>query len=149
MAFSDQIKLLRKELKLTQIEFGERLAVSRSVVKNWEYGSVEPTEMAVRHICNTFHISEQWLRTGEGEMYEETAETIFDQLAAEYDLGPAGRLIVDTALKMYRIGGEQAFVDMIQELLPVMQDIVQQAEARKFSGGAAEQETQPEQSGIK
>lgn len=140
--------MLRQDLSLTQAEFGERLAVSRSVVSNWEYGMVEPNDMAIRHLRNTFSVREEWLRTGEGDMYEQDANTILDQLAAEYALGPAGRLIVQTALKMYDIGGEQAFVDMIQELLPVMQDIVQQAEARKFSGGAAEQETQSERSGI-
>lgn len=130
--FKDAIKVLRKELHLTQTEFGDRLAVSRSVVSNWEYGIVEPSDMAIRHMCNTFHISERWLRTGEGDMYEQDAHTILDQLADEYRLGPAGRMIVQAALKMYDIGGEEAFVRMVQELLPMMQEIASRAETQKF-----------------
>lgn len=146
--FKDCIKALRKDNGLTQTEFGDRLAVSRSVVSNWEYGMVEPTDMAIRHICNTFHVREQWLRTGEGEMYEETAETVLDQLAAEYDLGPAGKMIVQAALKMYRIGGEKAFVDLVRDILPMMQDIVKQADVDKLRGALSGPGTDSARSGT-
>ena len=70
-------------------------------------------------------------------MYEQDAHSILDQLAKEYNLGPAGRMIIQAALKMYDIGGEAAFVEMVRDLLPVMHDIVGQAEASKFSGESA------------
>lgn len=109
---------------------------------------VEPNDMSIRHLRNTFNVREEWLRTGEGDMYEETAETIFDQLAAEYDLGPAGKMIVQAALKMYHIGGEKAFVDLVCDILPMMQEIVKQADADKLSRALAAREEEQERSGT-
>ncbi|MBQ7784877.1 MAG: helix-turn-helix transcriptional regulator [Clostridia bacterium] len=143
-----RIKQIRADKKLTQAEFARDLGVKRNTIAMYETSGRVPAESVIISICRTYHVREEWLRTGEGEMYEETAETIFDQLAAEYDLGPAGKMIVQAALKMYQIGGEKAFVDLVRDILPMMQEIVQQAEARKFSGGDAEQETQSERSGT-
>lgn len=145
----ERIKAIRKSKALSQADFGSRLGVSRSVISNLEYGLVEPNDMMIQHICNTFHASEEWLRTGEGEMYEQDAHAILDQLAKEYNLGPAGRMIIQAALKMYDIGGEKAFVDLVRDILPIMQDIVKQADSDMLSHALAAQEAEQAQSGTK
>ncbi len=138
----DRIKQIRKAAGLTQYEFGERLGYAPSSAASWEKKDAQmPPDTTILLICKTFHVREEWLRTGEGEMYEQNAHTILDQLAEEYRLGPAGRMIVDAALKMYDIGGERAFVEMIRDLLPVMQDIVAQAEGRAFIDAAPQDST--------
>ena len=51
MASMSEIKAIRKELGLTQIEFGARLGIHQSQVSRWESGSVDPdvrTMMAAR-----------------------------------------------------------------------------------------------------
>lgn len=70
---SDRIKQLRKSLGLTQSEFGKRISVSIDAVKNLEYNRVTPSDITISMIVNTFGVSEDWLRTGEGEMFRKAS----------------------------------------------------------------------------
>lgn len=63
-----RIKEVRKSLKLSQTDFGKRLGVSRDVINNIENKRVAPSESLVKLIAAEFHVSETWLRTGEGDM---------------------------------------------------------------------------------
>ena len=65
----DRIKSVRKYSSMTQSEFGEKIGVSRDVIANIEYGRVEPSQVITKSICREFDVNEQWLRTGEGEMF--------------------------------------------------------------------------------
>ncbi len=65
----DRIKLLRKELELTQEKFSERLGIKRNTIAKYETGINEPTNAVISLICREFNVNEQWLRTGEGEMF--------------------------------------------------------------------------------
>ena len=64
------IKKLRQELGLSQDEFGRRLGVTRGAVTNIELNKVEPKPLFVDLICREFNVNEEWLRTGEGEMFK-------------------------------------------------------------------------------
>lgn len=64
-----RIKTLRKELGLTQEKFAERLHMKRNTIANYEIGRNEPIDAVVTLICKEFNVNEQWLRTGEGEMF--------------------------------------------------------------------------------
>lgn len=67
---NERIKKLRQELGLSQDEFGRRLGVTRGAVTNIELNKVEPKPLFVELICREFNVSEEWLRTGEGEMFK-------------------------------------------------------------------------------
>lgn len=71
---SDRIKAVREALGLSQREFGERLGVSRDVISNIEYNRVQPKDIFIRHICELYKVSEQWLKTGSGEMFDSSPE---------------------------------------------------------------------------
>lgn len=75
----DRIKKLRKELNLTQREFSEQIGSSQNIVANYEIGRRNPSNSVINNICKTFNVSEKWLRTGEGEMFEQVSES--DQLS--------------------------------------------------------------------
>lgn len=64
----DRLKALRNELNLTQQAFADRIGVKRNTVATYEMGRNEPTDPVIKLICDTFHVNEVWLRTGEGEM---------------------------------------------------------------------------------
>ena len=64
-----RIKKLRESLNLTLEAFGSRIGVTRSAISNIENGRREPTNQLIFSICREFHVSEEWLRTGEGEMF--------------------------------------------------------------------------------
>lgn len=72
MEMFERIKLLRTEqLHMTQTEFGEALGVKRDVINNIENNRLknpEKQEPIYRLMCEKFNVSEEWLRTGNGEM---------------------------------------------------------------------------------
>lgn len=66
---SERFRTIRTKENLTQEQFGKKLGVSRSVIKNIEYGKVELKESLLKLVCNEFSINELWLRNGTGDMY--------------------------------------------------------------------------------
>lgn len=68
---NERIKKLRKALDLTQQEFASKIGVKRNTVATYEMGRSVPSDSALSLICKTFNVNEQWLRTGEGEMFNQ------------------------------------------------------------------------------
>lgn len=66
---TDRIKKLRKALDLTQQEFADRLNVGRNNIAGYETGRRSPSDAVVTLICREFNVNEEWLRTGEGDMF--------------------------------------------------------------------------------
>lgn len=66
---NERIRELRTVLNLSQVKFGMPIGLSRDEVKNIEYGKTVPKDITIPIICEKFHVSESWLRTGEGEMF--------------------------------------------------------------------------------
>ena len=54
---------------LTKTAFAERLNVSQSFISRLAIGASVPSDRTIVDICREFGVSEQWLRTGEGEMF--------------------------------------------------------------------------------
>lgn len=71
---NERIKRLRKELKLTQQQFADKIKVKRNTVATYEMGRSVPSDSAIALICKTFHVNEDWLLNGNGEMFEELPE---------------------------------------------------------------------------
>lgn len=65
-----RIKELRKELNLTQQGFADALKISKSAIEAYEYRNTTVSDRTIGDICRVFHVSENWLRTGEGEMFQ-------------------------------------------------------------------------------
>lgn len=68
----ERIEILRKDLSMSRRVFGERLGVSESVIVNIEYDRLkrpDQKETLYKLICKEFNVNEEWLRTGEGEMF--------------------------------------------------------------------------------
>lgn len=66
----DRIKELRKALGLTQQEFSDRIGVKRNTIAQYESGRNAPIDAVVSLICRVFGVNEEWLRTGEGKMFQ-------------------------------------------------------------------------------
>lgn len=65
----DRIKKLRKELDLTQQEFADKIGIPRDSIGGYETGRRNPSEAAISLICAKCNVNEEWLRTGQGEMF--------------------------------------------------------------------------------
>lgn len=95
-----RIKELRTALHLTLEGFGDRIGVTRAAVSKWENGDRGIADSMVVSICREFGVSEQWLRTGEGEMFEQTRETVLDRLATEYSLDKEQVSVIENFLDL-------------------------------------------------
>ena len=69
IVMKNRIKLLRKDLKLTQKEFGDAIKVSNSNISNIENGSVNLTDRNIYEICSKFNVNKDWLKHGIGDVY--------------------------------------------------------------------------------
>lgn len=70
----NRIKKLRKELDLTQQAFADKIGMKQNTIAQYEMGRTIPSDAIVFSICREFGVNETWLRTGEGEMFEELTE---------------------------------------------------------------------------
>lgn len=86
MSIGERIKQFRKSIKKTQAEFGKTLGVGRDTMTNYEIGRVSPPDTFIQLLSTKYNISEEWLRTGEGSMYQETDTTLFAAFAKRYAL---------------------------------------------------------------
>ena len=73
----DRIKKLRKALDLTQSDFAARIGSTQNNIANYETGRRSPSAAALNNICKEFSVNEEWLRTGNGEMFKAAPSCVF------------------------------------------------------------------------
>jgi transcriptional regulator with XRE-family HTH domain len=69
MDFATRIKTYRKQKGFSQLELAVFLGVSPGTIGNWEKNRSTPVEDALSTIARKMGVGEEWLRTGEGEMF--------------------------------------------------------------------------------
>ena len=83
MDVGKRIKAIRKELGLTQKDFGVQIGIASNTITGYETGVRVPSPQVIRSICREFNVNEEWLSTGQGEMFrqtEESAITLIDRI---------------------------------------------------------------------
>ena len=68
---NERIKEVRKTLGLTLDKFGERVGMKKSSLSQVENCTNAVSGQLRTAVCREFHVREEWLRTGEGEMFED------------------------------------------------------------------------------
>ena len=68
---NERLKKLRKTLDLTQQEFADRIGSKRNTIAKYETDTNVPSAAVISLICREFNVKENWLRTGEGDMFME------------------------------------------------------------------------------
>lgn len=119
----NRIKQIRKDNKLTQVEFGERIGVKGNTVTNYETGLRNPTDAVILSICREFGVNKDWLLTGKGDMYDapedEVAAVVSDLLE---ECNPFYDIII-SIMKSYKKlddKSQAALNSLIQELMENM-----------------------------
>jgi len=86
---NERLKAIRLELNMKQEDFGKRLSLTKFAISNYENGKTNIPDRVINDICREFDVSEDWLRTGAGEMFEQLTE---QQKAMKY----TAKLLKDT-----------------------------------------------------
>lgn len=68
---NERIREVRKTLNLTLEAFGQRVGMKKSSLSHMENGTNAVSGQLRTAVCREFHVREEWLRTGEGNMFEE------------------------------------------------------------------------------
>lgn len=96
MTINDRIKEIRKELKMTQVDFGKRICISQGQLTSIENGKRNVTDRTIKMICTEFNVSEQWLRTGAGDRRIQPDVNSIDALVMQYDFPDIVRKLLET-----------------------------------------------------
>lgn len=96
-----RLKSLRVDLlNITQEELAKRTGISRAAISNYEIDRNQPSDLAIRVICEKFNVNETWLRTGEGNPFltmsksDEIAKFIGSMLVDETEDGYFKRALI-------------------------------------------------------
>lgn len=100
MTQGERVKEIRKSLKLTTEQFGEKLGVTKQTVSRIENGVNNLTEQMQKSICREFNVNSEWLSNGRGEMFSSVPETILDALCKQFDLDDFDRGLISEYLKL-------------------------------------------------
>lgn len=103
MNAGERVKIIRKESKLTQKEFGDRIGTTKNNISMIESGKNNLTEVMAKAICREFDVDYFWLTEGTGEMFIEKADEtkeIIDKIVEQYQLNETSRSILEAYVNM-------------------------------------------------
>ena len=117
----DRIKALRERLGKSQDEFGKDIGLTRNYISLIENGQRNLSDQSINVLCSLYNVNEEWLRTGNGEMFvpetkdEQISKMLADVLKCE-DSDFKKRLIVALS-KMDDAGWDslEKFIDSINQ----------------------------------
>ena len=78
---NERLKALRKSLNLTQKDFAEKRGIKRNTLAKYETGVISPSTAVVSLICRVFNVNEDWLRSGQGEMFLPTGDDVAEMVS--------------------------------------------------------------------
>ena len=118
MTQGERVRILRKELSLSQEIFGKKLSVRKTAISKIERGENCLTDRMLKSICREFNVNDEWLRSGKGDMFlpieDEVAEIVSRLLE---DSNPFYDLILDIMQAFDKLddNGKKVFCNDIEE----------------------------------
>lgn len=93
-----RIKQLRRYLNMTLLEFGDKIGIAHSTLSQIETNKLKINDRIIYLICSKFNVNENWLRTGEGDIFI-TLDVKYEELFNIYkDITPVLQdFLLDTA----------------------------------------------------
>lgn len=119
MTQGERVRTLRKGLSLTLENFGKKLGVGKTAIYKIEKGENSLTDRMFNSICREFNVNENWLRSGEGEMFlpvEDEVGEIVSKLVEESN--PFYDTILDIVHTFNNLDdkGQEVFCNFIDDL---------------------------------
>lgn len=117
----ERIRKLRRILDLTQEKFAERIGIKRNTVATYESGRNEPVDSVVALICREFHVNEEWLRNGTGEMFAQDSEDEMQVLTEKYSLSAADRILIEKFVSL-KADTRNAILEFMADVVASIQE---------------------------
>ncbi|MBS6063648.1 MAG: helix-turn-helix transcriptional regulator [Peptostreptococcaceae bacterium] len=91
---NERVRELRKALNLTMEKFGERVGVQKTAISRIESGVNNLTDQMLKLICREFSVNEDWLRSGQGDMFIISKEDYISEVSKSYNLDTLDEAII-------------------------------------------------------
>lgn len=142
---NEHIKKLRKALDLTQQEFASRIGSVQNTITGYETGRRVPSNQVISLICKTFGVNEEWLRTGEGEMFAPSVTDELDALADRYPTLTHESLVFIEKLVGLSEANQNVIMGFLREVVQGFGDVIPGTQAKpgaidKMSDGELHEE---------
>lgn len=116
MTINERIKKVRIDKGYSQQKFADKIKLSANFINLIERGSRNPSERTLNDISAEFNVNLEWLKTGEGDMYDEESEdVVIEALKSEYELDDIDVEIIQTYIKMAPLE-RQVFKNFIKSI---------------------------------
>ena len=96
MTIGERLRFLRKS-KLGYKncdDFGAKIGLSGSNIRNIETGRINLTDRVISDICNVYLVNEEWLRNGN---YDDDDDKIFIKLSDDEELAMYTQMLLDSS----------------------------------------------------
>lgn len=130
-----RIKKARRALDLTQQTFAEKIGMKQNSIALIESGKRNISDQAILSICREFNVNEEWLRTGNGEMFNPNPSDTLEQLAKEYQLSNAAYVMLEKFIAL-RPEIQNGIFNYIHEVCSALDGMSPGAPAYKSAGKA-------------
>ena len=98
---NERVKAIRKHFKLNQTQFGEKIGLKQRSIADIERGRNSLTKRNFDNICRTFDVNPDWLKTGNGEMFNKKGrDRYLELLIAEYGLTSEHKILLESILEL-------------------------------------------------
>ncbi len=118
---NERIRKLRRTLDLTQAVFAEKIGMKQNSIALVEGGKRNISDYAIRVICREFDVNEEWLRTGNGEMFNPSPDSELDALAKKYGLSHNARVMIEKFINL-KPDQQDAVIHYIKEVASSLDD---------------------------
>lgn len=82
---NERVVYLRKEiLHLNQTDFASHLGLRQTSVSSFEQPGASVSNPTIKAICLAFNVNENWLRCGEGDIFNQTETFDLDAFVREH-----------------------------------------------------------------
>ncbi|MDR0550387.1 MAG: helix-turn-helix domain-containing protein [Spirochaetaceae bacterium] len=97
LTLNQRLRVLRKTMGMSQVQVAKQIPISSSYIAGLELGKRKANDRILKLICTTFSVNENWLRTGEGEIFskQQQSNTDFIKLNSLYkELHPSFKKLI-------------------------------------------------------
>lgn len=84
MSINQRVKQVRQTLNMSQAKFAKALSMSNGYIAGIELEHNKVNDRIIKLICFTFNVSEEWLKTGDGSMFNEQPNQLAEQAYATF-----------------------------------------------------------------
>ena len=96
----ERLKELRKQLKLSQKDFGNKLGVGDTAISKIEKGENKLSYRMALSICSIFNVNIDWLLEGKGDIFVSLPNLLFDQISEKYELDDFDRKLLRSYMEL-------------------------------------------------